>query len=327
MKRLDGLECTRRHVSNLACLEGCLNYLGSDLPTSFLYAGTGWAWILHCGGDCCPSGPQSWLLHEVVPRRAKFLGIDMDGVGLYDWTFHEFGKNAFGFAGRAMELGAPCFVWHWEYLLVQRLEGRGYFLTCPWGPATEEGGHLPLDKLGTTPREEIYSVRLGPRASDHEIIKSALTFAVRCSRSGDGWTEHFDGGAMQSYDTWIAGLESGDNVKWDGAGYHAGIWAECRGFARDFLAAADELTDDGLDEFFEGAVHDYAKVRDSLNEVARLFPFPKVPPGEDRDARRSQLEALVLDQFRRNEAAAHLRQAKEAEESGVAWLKQIVDKL
>ena len=81
MWRLDDLECTPRQVTNLACIEGCLRYLGSDLSPGFLYAGTGWAWIMHLGRDCCPSGPHSWLIHEVVPRRAKWLGIDMDGVG------------------------------------------------------------------------------------------------------------------------------------------------------------------------------------------------------------------------------------------------------
>ena len=329
MKQLDGLECTRRYVSNLACLEGCLNYLGSDLPMSFLYAGSGWAWILHCGEDCCPSGPHSWLLHEVVPRRAKALGIDMDGVGLYNWTFHEFAKNASMFTRRGMELGVPCYVWHWEYSIVKGMDDSAYLLTWPWGqpPGTEEGGRLPFGNLGTTPREEIYSVRLDPRASDCEIIKSALSFAVHCSRSGEGWTEHFDGGAMQSYDCWIAGLESGEKVKWDGVGYHAAIWGECRGFATDFLEAADTLTDDELDDLFEGAVQDYAKVRDCLNEVAKLFPFPNVPPGEDRNTRRAQLEGYVQDQARRNEAAQHLRKARKAEESGVTWLKQIVDKL
>lgn len=81
MKQLDGLACTRRCVSQLACVEGCLRYLGNDLSPAFLYAGTGWAWVLHVGHDCYPSAPHSWLLHEVVPRRAKTLGIDMDRVG------------------------------------------------------------------------------------------------------------------------------------------------------------------------------------------------------------------------------------------------------
>ena len=328
MKQLDGLECTRRHVSNLACVEGCLRHLGSDLSPAFLYAGTGWAWILHVGKDCCPSGPHSWLLHEVVPRRAKALGVDMDGVGLYDWTFYEFAKNAAMFTGRAMDLGVPCYVWHFEYSIVKQMDDSTYLLTWPWGqpPDTEKDGRLSLDKLGDSPREEIYSVRLGPKAPDREIIKSALSFAVQCSRSGEGWTEHLDG-VIEGYDNWITGLESGQEVAWDGVGYHACIWAECRGFATDFLAAADELTDKELHELFKSAVRDYGKVRDSLHEVTKLFPFPNVPPGEDRNARRAQLEGYVQDQSRRNEAAKHLRMAKEAEESGVTWLKQIVDKM
>jgi len=328
MKQLDGLACTRRHVSNLACIEGCLQYLGGELPASFLYAGTGWAWILHVDSDCCPSGPHSWLLHEVVPRRAKALGIDMDGVGCYNYTFHEFAKNAAMFIGRAMDLGVPCYVWHWEYSIVKALREGEYVLTWPWGqpPDTEEGGRLPSDRLADIPREEVYSVRLGPKAPDHEIVKSALSFAVESSRSGEGWGGHRNG-TIEGYDNWIAGLESGEKVAWDGVGYHASLWAECRGFATDFLEAASGLTDKELNGLFKSAAKDYAAVTDCLKEVAALFPFPNVPPDEDRAARRAQLEEYVEDQGRRNEAAKHLRKAKEAEQSGVEWLKQIVNRM
>ena len=57
--------------------------------------------------------------------------------------------------------------------------------------------------------------------------------------------------------------------------------------------AADALTEEELDGLFKSAAQDYAKVRDSRHKVAKLFPFPNVAPGEDRGARRAQLEGYV----------------------------------
>lgn len=98
------------------------------------------------------------------------------------------------------------------------------------------------------------------------MVRAALAFAVEVAQSREGRTEW---GGLSAYGKWIAGLESGNEISSDGAGYHAAIWAECRAFAVDFLKESRVRLGDEHHDLFDRATAHYTQVRDrSLSFVA-----------------------------------------------------------
>ena len=73
------------------------------------------------------------------------------------------------------------------------------------------------------------------------------------------------------------------------------------------------------------AIENYALVRGHLQEVSKCFPpclAAAAPEGLTQEEERAR-KGYARDQRRRNEAAAFVRKAKEAEEAGLRAIEQI----
>ena len=75
---LEKLKWSPKWVSHLGCIKGCLEYLGSDLSFSWLYGGTGYAFIISLDPGVDVSSPDSWN-HEPQYRLGRNLGYVVDG--------------------------------------------------------------------------------------------------------------------------------------------------------------------------------------------------------------------------------------------------------
>ncbi len=331
-KKLAGLEWVPRTVSHMGCLEGCVRYLGLEISPAWLYGGTGHAFFINVDEDLCPSGPHSWPYFEVVPRLARNLGIDIQVRTASPWEEkHDFDarhEEIWHSVRDAIDAGVPCYGWHYEFIVINGYDDDCYLLSGPVD-APGVGARWDWRKFGASAGPgsvEIAMVSTGEAATDDMAVKGALSFAVENARSREGRVEW---GGLAAYDKWARGLESGEAVSSDGAGYHTALWTECRAFAVEFLKEARERLAGRRDPSFDRAVDSYTQVRDNLRKVSDLFPpclGAAAPEGLSR-ARARELKEYVQDRDRRNEAAAYVRKAKQAEEAGVAAFRAILPAL
>ena len=310
-KKLAGLAWVPRAESHSGCLEACAKYLGLDVSPAWLVGGIGHAFLLVVDESLCPSGPSSWDF-RTVPRMAPNVGLDIELniVWPEDGRFAEKQEQVWHTARSAMDAGCPCYGWHWEFTVLNGYDDTGYLLSGRMDVprAWREFG---ADSAGFV---EIFIVRPGKRCDDAAAVKSALTYGIEVAENREG---HREWGSLAQYENWARGLESSNDISPEGAGYHAAIWAECRTFARDFLREAGDRLGGARAAVCEQAAERYATVSADLQEVARLFPA-KWEAAEDEMARNAN------DTERRRQAAARVRQAREAEVAGVEALKDIV---
>ena len=311
MKKLDGLTWVPRAESHSGCLEACAKYLGLDVSPAWLIGGIGHAFLLVVDEGLCPSGPSSWDF-RTVPRMAGNvgLGIELNIVWPQDGHFAEKQEQVWQATRDAMDAGCPCYGWHWEFMVINGYDDTGYLLSGRM-EAPRTWREFGADSTGFV---EIFTVRRGEPCDDATAVRSALSYGVEVAENRES---HREWGSLAQYENWVRGLESGNDISPEGAGYHAAIWAECRTFALGFLQEAAGRLGTGLRAPCERAVEQYATVSANLQEVARLFP-PRWEATEEEMARNA------ADTERRGQAAEYVRQARKAEGAAVEALKDIV---
>jgi hypothetical protein len=279
-----------------------------------LVGGIGHAFLLVVDDTLCPSGPSSWDF-RAVPRMAPNVGLDIDFQIVWpkDEQFSEKQEEVWRSTCEAIDAGYPCYGWHWEFIVINGYDDTGYLLSGRM-EAPRAWREFGAKSTGLV---EIFIVRPQTQTDNRSAVKSALSYGIEVAEKREG---HPEWGSLAQYENWISGLESGKKIAPDGAGYHAAIWAECRGFAQDFLQEAAARLDGKSASAFKEAIGKYTKVAASLREVARLFP-PKWEASPD------ELDRNAEDADRRVRAAQFVRQAREAEVAGVAALKDIVGSL
>jgi hypothetical protein len=119
---------------------------------------------------------------------------------------------------------------------------------------------------------------------------------------------------LAGYELWIRALEDGRAVAL-GMAYNAAVWAECRGYAVQFLRQAGQrLSAHKL--LFQKAARSYAVVARQLSAVSERYPF-SFDLG---------MEAAPVDE-RSRAAVRSLRSARRAEGVGLEILAEIVQAL
>jgi hypothetical protein len=309
-KELPNLRWRPLWVSQLGCIAGCLDYLGLDVSDAWLFGATGHAFILNVHEALCPSGPTAWNT-----QRMRKLGENVGYVaaGLcasrHDPDFDAKRCVFWDNVKLALEQDMPTYGWELdvpEYYVICGYDDVGYYYSGP--PHNGVAGPKPWEELGDTDigMLEMYSLMRGDAADDRTTVREALAFALAFAESPSKWVWPKYKAGLAGYDRWIHALESGpaDSL---GAAYNAQVWRECREYAVKFLEEAKERLGEPAAAFDE-AIRCYKAVAENLKKVAELFPFCEREEGH------------VKDKGRCAEAAAALREARKAEEAGLAAL-------
>lgn len=319
MKALENLKWSPKWVSHLGCVKGCLDYLGIEMTDAWLYGGTGHAFIINIGQDCCASGPTAWktmMLFEQGPA----LGYQVEGFfgSKYHQDLADLQKQAWDFTRSAIDHGLPVYAWEVdipEFYVIYGYDDVGYYYS---GPGCDDGkGPKSWKELGDTGIGivELYSLKSVESKTPGELVKSAFVGALKHARNPNEWIfENYYAG-LKGFGHWIIGLETGIANRF-GMGYNAGVWHECRQFAVDFLREASDRLDGESPGLFDQAIAQYQIVSNCLGALSERYPFipesgPQTIPVDDRCL----------------EAVGWLKEAREAEAQGLALLEQIVTKL
>ena len=313
-KKIENLRWRPRWITHLGCIKGCLEYLGVDVSDAWLFGATGHAFVINLHDEVCPSGPTAWDT-QMLFRLGRNVGYEVGGVFATrsDGDFVEKRQAAWETAKRAIDQGLPCYGWELdapEYYVVHGYDDVGYYYS---GPLCDSGtGPKPWESLADSEIGvlEMYVVRPGQGADNVVAVKEALEFALEHAASPSKWVRPKYRAGLAGFDNWIHALEAGTAHR-HGAAYNAVSWCECRGFAAQFLSEARGRLNGTAGRLLDEAASHYDEVYARLQQVCELFPFP--PKGDE-----------VKDKWRCEEAAGHLRAARESEEAGLKVLERIV---
>jgi hypothetical protein len=326
MKTLEKCQWVPRWVSHMGCLKGCLDFLNIDISESWLYGGTGHAFVINLHEGVCPSGPTAWKtvkLFELGPN----LGYEIDGVFGFKGQddFPALQAQAFQHVQQAINQGHPCYGWELEipeFYVVYGYDDPGpdyeggYLFSGPSGEQSK--GPKSWKDLGDTGIGilEMYSVTRGEPADDVTTVKAALSFALEHATNPKEWIWDAYASGIKGYDNWITALELGKASDM-GMRYNTGVWLECRQRAVGFLQEANQRLPGKAESAFNAAIDHYQVVVDGLTKVSKIYPWSWESDDE-----------VVLPIDSDSEAAvAALRAAREAEAAGLLSLEKIVGAL
>lgn len=316
MKKLENLRWVPSWVSHLGCLKGCLDFLGLDISMSWLFGGTGHAFVLNIGQDACPSGPTAWKTTR-LSELGQNLGYQAHCLfgTKYDHNLEDLQQRAWDFIREAIDQGIPCYGWELaipEFYVIFGYDEVGYYYS---GTEADDGaGPKPWQDLGDTGIGivEVYKVEPGNAAGIRTIVREALSFAVEHAQGPTDYKFPDYEAGPAGYDLWIKGVEAGTAIRM-GMAYNAAVWATCRKHASAFLQEAKMRLADGDARPFDQAIALYSDVAGRLDEVSQLYPFSE----------NVSQNPVAVD--RRSEKAVHLlQQAKDAETRGLDLLSSLV---
>ena len=313
MKKLKDLKFVPHWVSHLGCLDGCLQYLGLDVSTPWLFGGTGHAFVINISKDSCPSGPTAWKT-EMLFKLGRNLGYNVDKLFSHKTMadFKEKRKLAWEHIKESINEGYPCYGWQIgkiaDFYIIYGYDDIGYFYK---GYFQEEGaGPKPWNGIGESEIGliEMCSVKPSDPSSDAKTVKDALEFAILHSEGSEKWIHPNYNSGVAGYDAWISGIEDGI-ASVGGLGYNAAVWGECRRYAVEFLIQAKARFHE-IDDEFQEAIKHYTVVAENLKKLTQTYPFSGP----------TDFRVTVEDEEKRAKAVSYLRKVRIAEESGLQSL-------
>jgi hypothetical protein len=319
MKKLENFKWDPSWISNLGCAKGCLDYLGVDITKSWLFGGTGYAFIINIGTDVCPSGPTAWNT-SMLFELSKNLGYVVEGVFGHKHDkkndFAQVQQRAWQLVRDAIDQGLPCYGWELaipEFYVIYGYDDVGYYYA---GPGADDGaGPKPWQELGNTDIGivEVYRVKPGQASDDKTTVRQALAFALEHAQNPSKWIMPDYTAGLAGFDAWIDAVETGAPPML-GMSFNAEAWRECRALGVAFLEEAKGRLGDGMGTHFDEAIDRYKAVANYLETVTGQYPFS---PSED---------AIGVDD-RSRAAVKALKKAREAEAAGLQALEEIVSVL
>ncbi|MHA1136064.1 MAG: ArsR/SmtB family transcription factor [Candidatus Thorarchaeota archaeon] len=319
LKSLKKLKWQPRWVSHLGAVEASLKFLKQKISPAWIYGGTGHAFIINIAKDLCPSGPTAWrtmMLHELSSN----LGYRVDGIFAVKTNpeFPRLQEKAWNHAIECIDKEIPCYGWELEapeFYNITGYDDVGYHYS---GPGCENGkGPKPWRDLGNTGIGilEVYSVHPSGTANPVKAIKQALVKSLyHASNPEDTIFPNYRSG-LTGYDWWISAIEYG-SAQVMGHAYNAGVWAECRKFAAQFLKEARKHVTGDIRILIDAAQKQYKIVASNLESISKDYPFT---PGLDSKP--------IGVEGRTTKTVDSLKNAKAAEESGMTILQDIVKAL
>jgi hypothetical protein len=336
--------------SLIACMHGCLKYLGQEVPIGWLYGAMGFAFIINIHTELDPSGPTAWIWgKEWLSRMAANIGCRIDGVFAFasDDSFPEKQKLAWEHVRSALESNTPCFGWNIgdipDFFLIDGYDDKGYYsrmlypnydydntdiisrYTNPTSYPVEQGP-VPWKALGTHEYRvlAVYSVRLTEPKDEKTTIREALRFAIgfaegkyRTFQEGpenDGYRA-----GLRAYDLWISALKDG-KAQECGTTYNIDFWLECRRYAVDFFIEAQKRLGHEYDSYIEQTIKCYQDMFKHFSILDEVLPFPEHVKGWSTEAIGGTDERIPV-------AVEHLEAARDAEAEALELLAEIEAKL
>jgi len=305
-------------ISHLGCLKGCLDYLQADISDAWLFGASGHAFILNVHQQVCPSGPTAW-------RKEKFLdliqniGVVNDAVVSHKSMkdFEEKQRLIWDRLRESIDANQPCFGWEFgfpEYYVVTGYDDTGYYYSGPKPEFADCPEPLSWRKLGTSEIGilEVYFVQLVQPLDDLSIVQYALQFAKDFSDSPAAWLFEKYKAGLEGFDLWIGALRHNNADSW-GSAFNAVVWAECRGYAEQFMREAEQRIGGQYSPLFIEAAEHYGEVARNLKSLTEVFPFPpKKEHIQEEDRRQKGVEILI--------------NAKEAEDRALKTIDKILEK-
>lgn len=315
-KTLEGLEWKPGKVSHIGCIKGCLDYLAHDISWEWLYGGCGHAFVININPTLCPSGPTAWN-YEMLFRLGKNLGYKVSSVFGCKEEPDFFNKRmqAWIHVCNSIDAGIPCYGWEMlkpEFYVITGVTDDCYVFNgpgCANGACTKPWAELGYTEIGVV---EIMSIELTNCASDIDVVKDALSFAVKHSSNPGRWalSGYFTG--PKAFDIWANALDQG-TADGFGLAYNSAIWSECRCEAAAFLAEAKRRIGKS-GQAFDEAIRCYSFVSEILTEVSNRYPI------DYHFGNRSE-KIKCLD------SASSIRKAGFSERNGIKALARILEEL
>lgn len=323
MPTLDGLEPVSRVVTQMACTEAALRYLGREIEPAWLYGTSGHAFVIHIPDGLCPSGPHTWNGWSTLNGLEADVGCELEHFGPFyreedpDYDAHR--EQAWEFTCEAIAEGTPVYGYDFdmgEFYLIRACEDGAYqYFTVGPGPAGEAS--LPKDRLGDTgvvPMILMTRVRASEPADDLTALRDAMRFGIEFAEGGRETDSPKTSSGLAAYDRWINELQAGEPNP-VGQAYNARVWQECREMASEFLRAAkDRIEDDPMELFL--AIDAYDRCADELQRVCDELPFPS-----------EENPNPLRDEMHRRTAIMSLEEARDAERDGVKALRKVLEAL
>ncbi len=322
-KELANLRWHPLWVSHIGCIKGCLDYLGLDVSTAWLFGATGHAFLLNICEGVDLSGPTALNLERLL-ALGKNIGYATGQVSgaRSDADYREVQQRAWERTRWAIDRGLPCYAWNLDprfpefyviygYDTGDEGEIAGY---CFSGPGSDAGaGPVPWQGLGDDPIGwlAVQWLEPGQPADDVKTVKDAFAFALAHAEGAERWVYPGFRSGLAGYDLWIQELEAG-RASGAGVGLNAGNWSECRNYAVEFLVEAKERLGPAFAGLLEEAIEHYRRVAAHLSALVGIFPFDERRPWQITDRARVEL------------AVECLGAARDAEASGLAALRRIV---
>ena len=318
MNVLTGLRYPGEHaVLHIACLQGCLDFLGAGLSYPWLCGGTGHAFIINIHAEVDVQGVNDWnpqMLFELAPNLGyRCEGIKGEATSLGGDLANQ-QQQGRELIQRYIDEGKPCYGFcvdpaNPDYSPICGYDEGGYYYThigtdTPAGP-------VPWGELGTMWLDwvEVYGVELCEPASDEVVVSEALRMALRFAEGPADWIVPEARSGLAAFAAWADYLERGTALllhhEWS-----LQVWLDCRETAALFLTEAKSRLGKAEGEF-DAAIAPYRIVADRLREARELVPKTET----------SWAERLA---FTSTEAAALIRQAGEAEAEALQGLRCIV---
>jgi hypothetical protein len=293
------LEPESYRVSHLACIHGCLRYLGVRVTPGWLFGATGHGFLLNVQPDVCVSGPTvynwEWLMRLVANVGGDVAFVKASAT---DADFPARREEAWRHARAAIDVGNPCYAWQLaepEFHIITGYDDVGYHYAGP------HRGPRAWDDLGGPPTQMlcVASVARVGASDDVSAIRGGLDLALTHIREGMEGDRPWSG--PDALTAWADALDAGPASD-IAVAYNAAVWQECRRHAVEFLWEAKERLRGRLAPLFNAAAEDYDRVARALGVVAGQFPYPQGEPTRPgaaaaaaralRDARDAEARAI-----------------------------------
>ena len=347
MKKIEGTENQPLQNTLIACIQGCMKFLGNNVSIGWLYGATGYALIMNIHEVLDPSGPTAWIWGKKwLSAIAANIGCRIDGIFALksDKDFAEKQKMAWEHIRRALDNNKPCFGWQIgnipDFFLIDGYDDTGYYSRYAYPnydydntdyisryknptPYPIEQGPIPWQKIGTYDVEllAVYSVQLAEPKDNKNTIREAVRFALDFAEGKylplPEITENSQyRTGLGAYDNWIAALEAG-KAQECGTTYNIDFWLECRRFAVDFFEAAKMRLGNEYNSYFMETINYYQEIFKHFSKLDEMFP--SIKEWSTKPIKRTDERIPV--------AVQHLKAAREAEMKALNILARIENEL